>query len=238
MGGRKIGEYLYRLGLNHQGKGHVVEVGSWLGSSCAHIALGLQESRSSVWIHCYDRFRSNESECEKSEAQGVVLQPGQDTEQVFLENVLPIYSRIRAHKTTLEKIEWDRQPIEVYIDDAAKQRSQFLHVMKTFGPSFIPGVTTLVLMDFNMFRNKNYSRRRRKRFRAQKQIMDRLKKYFRLTYSNWPRTSMVSFKYERPFDFDKLETTVGPGWAARHLRKIYDRALGRHVSPHDSVKRG
>ncbi len=205
MGGHCIGEFLYELGLGHQGRGEVVEVGSWLGSSCAHLALGLSESRAQAWIHCYDRFQSNESECDKARAQGVPLSPGQDTIQVFLDNVLPIYPRIRAHKTDLLETRWDGTPIEIYVDDAAKRQRHFVHVMKTFGPSFIPGLTTVVLMDLNMYRHEKYTDDQREEFQVQRRIMDQMKDHFRETFADWPRSSMVSFKYDKRFDFASFD---------------------------------
>jgi hypothetical protein len=208
MGGHVIAEYLYGLGLHHRGQGEVVEVGSWLGASCAPIALGLRTANASAGVHCFDRFRAGEEECAKAAKFGVEIHPGQDLTPIFLANVQPIYPNITAYKTDIRRITWDGRPIEVYIDDASKRHSNFIHVLQTFGPSFIPQVTTLVLMDFNLYRKTDDPGRRRS-FAAQKAIMDRLQDHFREVYTAWPRTSAVAFRYEKPFDFRRLSGVRG-----------------------------
>lgn len=227
MGGHLIGEFLYRLARQHRGRGDVVEVGSWLGSSCAYLSLGLRDAGSTAWIHCFDRFRANEAECEKARRAGCDLRPGQDTEPVFREHVSSIYPRIRSHKVDLREISWAGAPIEIYVDDAAKQRPQFMHVMNTFGPSFVAGVTTVVLMDLNMYRHDKYEPEKRIRFRSQKRIMATLGRHFRLLHSDWPRSSMVCFRYERPLDWSRFERIIGPDPANGALRAACRRLLYR-----------
>ena len=203
MGGRGIGAYLYELGLGHQGRGSVVEVGSWLGSSCAYVSLGLKDAGSAAPVHCFDRFTYLG---EKAELVGHLgLELNQDLVPVFQSYVLPVYSNIHAHKTDILDIRWDGSPVEIYIDDASKKKAQFLHVLKTFGPSFIPGVTTMVLMDFNMYRKENvYAPEKIAQYRCQKDILDSLAGHFRLVESFWPAKSMASFRYEKKFDFGSL----------------------------------
>lgn len=210
MGGNIIGEFLYRLGREHRGVGDVVEVGSWLGSSCAHIALGLSHAGSQAWIHCFDRFQASDTECAKAAKAGLELTPGQDTEPVFRRNVEDVYPRIRSHKTDVREIAWDGGPIEIYIDDAAKRRPHFIHVMQAFGPSFVPGATTLVLMDFSMYLHEHYAPERRVKYLTQKRTMSLLRRNFRLLHLDWPRSSMACFRYERPLDFSRFERIIGP----------------------------
>jgi hypothetical protein len=227
MGGHKIGDYLYRLAREHRGRGAVVEVGSWLGSSCAHLALGLRDAGSDAWIHCYDRFEANDLECEKAARAGCVLTPGQDIEPVFWRHVGAIYPRIRACKVDLREATWNGGPIEIYVDDAAKSWRLFRHVLATFGPSFVPGVTTLVLMDFNMYRSPAYEPAKRVRLRAQKRIMDALGRHFRPAYTNWPRSSTAAFHYVRPVDWSRLGRILGPDPERRPLRSAARRMLYR-----------
>jgi hypothetical protein len=227
QGGHKIGEFLYRLGREHRGLGDVVEVGSWLGSSCAHLALGLAHAGSQAWIHCYDRFRASKVECGKALKWNVELVPRQDTEPIFRRNVESIYPRIRAHKTDLREIVWDGGPIETYVDDAAKQRHLFLHVMQTFGPAFVPGATTVVLMDFNMYRHAKYTEKKRQQYRTQPRAMSMLRRNFRLVYLDWPRSSMACFRYERPLDFASFDRILGPDPLKRRVRAACHRWLYR-----------
>lgn len=227
MGGDLIGEYLYRLGREHRGQGDVVEVGSWLGSSCAHVALGLRDAGSKAQIHCFDRFHASDPECVKAANFGVELTPAQDTEPVFHKHVDWIYPRIRSHKIDVRDIAWDGGPIEIYVDDAAKQRRNFVHVMKTFGPSFVPGVTTLVLMDFSMFRRENYAPEKRLRYLAQKNIMRILRRRFKMLYSDWPRTSMACFRYVKPLDFSRFDGIIGPDPLEGRARAAWKRLTYR-----------
>jgi hypothetical protein len=234
MGGHRIAAYLYELGLQHQGRGEVVEVGSWLGASCAPIALGLKTRGSTAGIHCFDRFSNSEEECERARKQGVNIDPGQDTTPIFLANVRPIYPNITAYKTKISRITWDGRPIEVYIDDASKKRASFVHVLRTFGPSFIPGLTTIVLMDFNLYRRKHHPPHLRRTFEAQKQIVDRLGDHLREVFTTWPRASAVAFRYEKAFDFRELSGIRDAAERGRHalsdaVARLFRR--GRDATP-------
>jgi len=147
-------DYIERIGARWTGRGVAVECGSWLGRSFAHLCMGLRSAGYDREIHSYDRFEANDDEVEKAAAQGVELCAGQDTTSLFLENVMPYYSHVRAHRGRIERASWCGDPIEIFLIDAAKREAPFKATLRTFGPSFIPGVTIIGLMDFNFHRKK------------------------------------------------------------------------------------
>lgn len=147
-------EYIELIGALWTGRGVAVECGSWLGRSFAHLCDGLQLAGYDRVAHSFDRFEANPDEVAKAAAQGVELRAGQDTSGLFLDNVKPHYPGVRAHRGRIERAEWCGDPIEIFLIDAAKREAPFKATLQTFGPSFIPGVTVIGLMDFNFHRKK------------------------------------------------------------------------------------
>jgi hypothetical protein len=139
-------EALAEIAATVPGRGAVVECGPWLGASTAVIADHLPNPATP--IHGFDYFKARPGEVVKAAAQGLTLTVGQDTTPIFRRHVGD-HPNVVAHKGSILKATWDGQPIELYVDDASKVAPVFHHAMRTFGPSFIPGVTKLVLLDFN-----------------------------------------------------------------------------------------
>lgn len=149
MGGREIGETLMRLAADIPEPGQaIVEVGCWLGSGTAHLAIGARQSGAP--IHVYDRWTATGAEVEKAARFGVTLEKGGDTLPRVRENLEPFGSDITYHKGNLRHATWHGQPIGLYVDDASKQPDSWRHVTRTFLPH-IPVGGFLVLMDFYFF---------------------------------------------------------------------------------------
>ena len=199
MGTHNVGDYLYDLCRQSTGRGVVIEVGTWLGASAAWMAAGLRESSHPRLMICFDRFVATESEVAKARTAGVMLDAGCDTREIVGANLDPIYSHVALHRCDIRLCEWDDDnPIEIYADDAAKSNQAFRHVLRTFGPSFIPGVTTVLLHDFNFDRKGHSS--------VQRGIMAGLADHFETVYDAWPASSLVAFRYVKKYDFaTKLE---------------------------------
>ena len=139
-------EALAEIAATVPGRGAVVECGPWLGASTSIIAEHLRNAGTP--IHAFDYFKARPGEVVKAAAQGLALEVGQDTLPVFQRHVAA-YPNVIAHKGSILNATWVGHPIDLYVDDASKVAPVFHHAMRTFGPSFILGVTKLVLLDFN-----------------------------------------------------------------------------------------
>jgi len=151
MDGVKAGSLLREYAA--KSVGCVVEVGAWLGSCTAYLALGALRNPQAGGIHVYDRFEATGSEIAKAAANGVKLKGGQDTEGVFKYNLAPFQQagvKIVSHKGDVRGAMWNGERIGLYVDDASKRKPLFDHAIKTFGKGFDPG-TVLFLMDFFYF---------------------------------------------------------------------------------------
>lgn len=181
--------------------GAVVECGSWLGGSIAPVAQALAEADSQIEIHCYDRWEADEVEVAKAAREDVSLTEGQDTLPVFLDFVDDIYPHIVPHKTDLLEATWTGQPISLFIDDASKDPRVFRSVLKTFGPSFAPGETTVVLMDYKIHEKTDSAIHSRLR-RCQKDFIEGNSDSFE-RIADFENSSGVAFKYTTPLDWEQ-----------------------------------
>lgn len=139
-----------------RGSGHVVEVGSWLGRSTVHLAAGMQARGGGGKLHCFDDFRWRWGQTRKAAASGHWkrhrrLFPYQDFSRHFEANVAPYRNIVIAHKTPIEHIRWDGDPVEVLFLDAPKQIWSLEATLRAFGPSLIAGHGTLVIQDYMYF---------------------------------------------------------------------------------------
>ncbi len=146
MGGLTIGPILQDLAAAVKPGHAIVEVGAWLGSGTAQLALGAMKSGAKM--HVYDKWTATATEIEKARARGLCLRPG-DNLLPHVRKVLDEFPVDIAYtRGPVVKIKWKGGPIGLYVDDASKRKKNFDHVMATFGPAFVPGVTMLVLMDY------------------------------------------------------------------------------------------
>ena len=154
MGGREIGPVLRNLARHAPAGTSIVEVGTWLGAGTAQLALGIRERArpSEVALHCYDRWQANRSEITKAAGCGVRLAVEEDTLPRVRRTLEPFGVPVEYHKGELLGVQWDGGPISVYVDDAAQMPEAFLHALWTFGPSWVPGTTRLVFMDYDYWK--------------------------------------------------------------------------------------
>jgi hypothetical protein len=202
MGSREIGSFLRKLAREAPPDTAIVEVGSWLGAGTAQLALGVCERAPdrSVTIHAYDRWRASESEVGKALlGAGLRLSPGEDTLPFVMKKLRPFGARIIFTKGELEGFDWSGRPISVYVDDAAKVPSWFYHVLRTFGPSWIPGDTVLVLMDFHHWKKTGQPDHR-----CQQNFIEAHPAHFS-QIEDLRRRSNAAFLYRARLDFENLD---------------------------------
>lgn len=202
MGGKEIGLFLRGLARIAPSNTAIVEVGSWLGAGTAQLALGLRErgADQSVAICTYDRWVATKPEIEKARQKANIrFSPNQDTLPWVMQALHPFGVGIKFIKGDILAADWAGGPISVYIDDAAKQPARFFHVLRTFGPSWIPGVTMLVLMDFHYWEKTGSEEHK-----CQKFFIDAYPEHF-TQVEDFRRGSNAAFVYRKKLDFERLD---------------------------------
>jgi hypothetical protein len=201
MGGKEIGPFLRRLAREAPSNTAIVEVGSWLGAGTAQLALGVRErgADQSVTIHTYDRWIATKPEIEKALRKAdLQFSAGQDTLRWVMDSLNPFGVNIRFVKGDITAVGWPGEPISVYVDDAAKAPTRFFHVLRTFGPSWIPGTTILVLMDFHYWEKTGSEEHK-----CQKYFIDAHPDHFE-QIEDFRRASNAAFIYRKKLDFARL----------------------------------
>lgn len=140
------GRFLYWLARDtYVGAGAIVEVGSWLGRSAAHLAAGLRDSGVAGELHCIDRFTWDEH---LPIAGGESLKIGDNTLPLFEAHVRPIFAGVVAHRAELDDFRWPGGPIELLFLDAPKGWDNFVHALATFGPFLAADSAYVASQDF------------------------------------------------------------------------------------------
>ena len=197
MGGTKIGWALRELACNAAADTAIVEVGSWLGAGTAQLALGIRARPrpDTVSLHCYDRWTATRTEVLKAARWGVRLSVREDTLPRVRRALEPFDVPVTFHQGDLLASRWEGGPISVYVDDASKMPDLFLNALLTFGTSWTPGETVIVLMDYDIWQRTGAADHQ-----CQKSFIESNSDSFeRLRY---PRHAV--FRYMAPIDFGKV----------------------------------
>jgi hypothetical protein len=137
--------FYYWIASNHApGVGAVVEFGTWLGGSTAHLSAGLRGRA----MHCYDNFLWYEDDNSKSD---VKLKEGDDFFPLFAANIGRYGANVIVHRSTIADFTWEDGPIELLVVDAPKLAADFARLLTVFAPCLIPGQTRIVLQDYQHF---------------------------------------------------------------------------------------
>ena len=187
QGGVEIGAWLERYAAGVPIGSAIVEVGCWLGAGTAYLALGAM--RHGTEIHVYDRWRVVGDEPEKALRWGIELREHEDTLPLVKNLLAPFPALIRYHKGDVRQARWANRPIGLYVDDATKVEPIWAHATRTFFPSFIPGETILVLMDYH------FDEKAGPKYGAQKRWMAAQEKRFELIEERMGGTTSAVFRY-------------------------------------------
>lgn len=227
QGGVAVGPELRRLAAAVPDGMAIVEVGAWLGAGTAQLALGAHDRQDPLPIHVYDRFEASRSEITKAAAYGIRLERRQDTRSVVEELLGPLGARCRLHRGSITDIVWDGGPIGLYVDDAAKRPPAFHHVLTAFGPSWVPGVTVLVLMDYHYWK-KFPPGPEADELRVQTEFVEAHAHAFApIEGADAAGTSAAFFRYIAPIDFAALPAPqTRPRGRFPHWRRRLGALLG------------
>ena len=129
----------------------IVELGAWLGAGTAQLALGLAGQARRAGHSFLDQFRVTPGDFGWASKRGLALELGQDTRAMVGASLAPFGQNVRLH-AAVQRAELERRADRPLVDDMTKWPVPFHHALVTFGPSWVPGVTTIVLMDYLYWR--------------------------------------------------------------------------------------
>lgn len=203
MGAKKIGTILRQAAAEVPAGSCIVEVGAWLGAGTAQLAMGAMASPSGPEVHVFDRFTASASEVGKAAAADITLVEGQDTRPVVGKHLSAFDASVHLHRGDIRDIEWTHGSIGLYVDDASKEMKEFSHVLKTFGPSWVPGQTILIMMDFGYWRKFAHDPAAEKRLRAQYDFITAHPDCFEMVDERPVKGSSAAIiRYTKAFDFN------------------------------------
>ena len=239
MGGHKVGPILRDLAREAPAGTSIVEVGTWLGAGTAQLALGMRErqSRGDVALHCYDRWQATRNQTIKAARFGVRLAVGEDTLPRVRRTMEPFGVSVEYHKGELLESRWSGEPISVYVDDASKMPETFMHSLSTFGSSWMPGTTLVVLMDYEHWKTSGDPRHQ-----CQKKFIESNGSCFeRLVRFDDARHPV--FLYKESFDRVPIDLALmALHQAQQRLQACHDSASWRITAPlrtvSNAVRRG
>lgn len=204
MSGYEIGQYLRGVAATVKPPLSIVEIGPWLGANTAQMAHGTVDQAQPATIHAYDLFKARSDEVRKAAALGIEIREGEDTRPLVRKLIAPFGGKVELHKGDIMDITWDGSPIGLYVDDAAKTPTHFYNMMRTFAPSFIPGETIVVLMDYRFWEDRPTWRARR-RFRVQQDLIERFPASFEEIKNDvFDGGVMAAFRYLGPFPMSMI----------------------------------
>lgn len=133
------------------GSGAVIDLGSFLGGSTAHLAYGLSCSVREAYVEAFDQFTIAD---EHKEAWlykwGYPKLDGNDMQHLFDEFVRP-FGKVRGHRANIEDAVWTGGPIDVLFVDICKSWDATRRVMRQFYPSLMPANSLVIHQDFQHF---------------------------------------------------------------------------------------
>ena len=162
MLGRQEAAMLHALARDYfRGYGEIVDAGAFLGASSWCLAKGLSENPSvepaAGRIHAYDLFtvwrESGDSYGNMAEALerdfGLQLWPGESTLPRYFANLGGLARQVQVHAGDITAQRWGGRPVELLFLDVCKTLDVWRHVLKSFYPSLIPGVSVVVHQDWH-----------------------------------------------------------------------------------------
>ncbi len=131
-------QYLFWIARERQNEdGVVAEVGSWLGLSAWHLAMGADAT-----IHCFDDFRWRLAFAAKSEIE---LPNDACFQHVFDENLKA--TKAISHKVSISDLNWNLGEISILHIDSAKRAPEISRLLTEVGDFLRPG-SILIFQDF------------------------------------------------------------------------------------------
>ena len=145
----------------YRGYGEIVDAGSFLGASSWCFTKGVEENssigRKPGRIHAYDLFQvwsePGGTDAQMAEwlrkAYGIEVAGYESTVGIYMQNLGALGRLVSVHQGDILKQSWSGRPIELMFVDICKVRSIWQHVVRSFFPSLIPGVSLVIHQDWH-----------------------------------------------------------------------------------------
>jgi hypothetical protein len=135
------------------GKGDIVDLGCWLGSTSISLAMGLERNnraKTNKHIHSYDEFiwRAYMDNGAKGTNLEGKYRHGDSFLDEFKRRTYPWRQYIKACPGDLAQVGWSGGPIEFLLIDAMKSWDAASGVVQKFFPALVPGVSIIMHQDF------------------------------------------------------------------------------------------
>lgn len=157
--------YYVALTRDHaQGRGAIVDLGSFAGGSAACLAEGVRQAGRDQVVHGYDKFEVGDFDMfRKRYEQYCQTPPASESPHEappligpFGTDLLPIAERfltpwregVQLYKGQIEEIGWHGGDIEILVMDASKTAQTMDQMSALFFPHLIPGHSIVVQQDF------------------------------------------------------------------------------------------
>jgi hypothetical protein len=136
------------------GAGAIVDLGCWLGSTTASMAMGLsanpRRSVKKTMIHAFDQFVwERPMDFHAPPTRLGPYEPGDSFRPEFELVVSRWRSRIAVHEGDLLQEHWDGGPVELLLVDAMKSWDLATHIVRDFYPAVLPSCGYLIHQDFS-----------------------------------------------------------------------------------------
>jgi hypothetical protein len=156
------GSMLYFLARDYfRGFGEIIDAGAFLGASSFCLARGLEDNpkigAKSGRLHAYDLFTVWREPETTYQFMASELNRIFDIDTGANESILPIYfsnlgplaRHIMVYPGDITKKIWNSRPIEILFLDICKSRPIWQHILSSFYPSLIPGISVVVHQDYH-----------------------------------------------------------------------------------------
>jgi len=136
------------------GRGEIVDLGCWLGSTTIPLAKGLslnsEERVRRRKIHSFDLFRWEEymEDCVRGTPIQERFHQGDSFLGEFLHRIAPWSNLVEVHPGDLHQASWNGEEIELLLIDAMKSWELSSDILQTFFPALVPGTSYMFQQDF------------------------------------------------------------------------------------------
>ena len=135
--------YYYKISRELKGKGQIVDLGCWMGSTTIPMLKGLSENQNAlkngVRVHAFDTFIWDEY-MERDFprlSNKLSLKLGDDFAEQFNLLTKEYTSILSVHKGDLNNYSWQSDDIELLLIDAMKSENLTISIAKSFFPSVL-----------------------------------------------------------------------------------------------------
>ncbi|MDQ6869947.1 MAG: class I SAM-dependent methyltransferase [Pseudomonadota bacterium] len=156
------GSMLYFLARDYfRGFGEIIDAGAFLGASSFCLAKGLEDNNEirakSGRLHAYDLFtvwreQERSDQFMASELKRIFdidVGTNESTLPIYFANLGPLARHIMVYPGDIMKKQWNSRPIEILFLDICKSKTILQHILSTFYPSLIPGISVVLHQDYH-----------------------------------------------------------------------------------------